>query len=107
MNITSCVAFFDIKIKYKKNVQTYSECFRQSDPTITQINLYWDIALRSVCAEIFIIYFKFVMESRGRVFNGELYAQRLQKLIYLHLFTDFFMKISLHSSEQIASWNSL
>ena len=34
----------------------------------------------------------------GRVFNGELYAQKLQKLIYLHLSSDCFMKISLHSS---------
>ena len=30
-----------------------------------------------------------------------LVAQGLQKLIYLHLFTDCFMKISLQSSEQI------
>ena len=30
----------------------------------------------------------------GRVLNGELYAQRLQKLIYFHLPTDCFMKIS-------------
>ena len=30
----------------------------------------------------------------GRVLNGECYAQRLHKLIYLHLFTDCFMKIS-------------
>ena len=28
--------------------------------------------------------------THGRVFNGELYAQRLHKLIYLHLFTDCF-----------------
>ena len=33
--------------------------------------------------------------TRGSVLNGELCAQRLQKLIYLHLFTDCFMKISL------------
>ena len=33
--------------------------------------------------------------TRGRMFNGELYAERLQMLIYLHLFTDCFMKISL------------
>ena len=37
--------------------------------------------------------------TSGRVFNGELYAQRLQKLIYLHLLTGWFMKISLQSSE--------
>ena len=43
--------------------------------------------------------FKLVLESRGRVLNGELYAQILQKLIYLHLFTNCFMKISLQSSE--------
>ena len=30
--------------------------------------------------------------------NENLYAQRLQKLIYLHLPTDCFMKISLHST---------
>ena len=28
--------------------------------------------------------------------NGERYAQRLRRLIYLHLSTDCFMKISLH-----------
>ena len=34
-------------------------------------------------------------------------TQRLQKLIYLNLFTDCFMKISLQSSEQVclSSWN--
>ena len=36
--------------------------------------------------------------TRGRMLNGELYAQRLQKLIYLHLPTDCFMKISLQST---------
>ena len=39
--------------------------------------------------------------TRGRVLNGELYVQRLQKLIYLCLFTDCVMKISLQSSEHI------
>ena len=39
--------------------------------------------------------------TRGRVLNGELYAQRFQKLLYLHLFSDCFMKISPQSSEQI------
>ena len=38
--------------------------------------------------------------ASGRVVNWELYAQRLQKLIYLHLLTGCFMKISLQSSEQ-------
>ena len=33
--------------------------------------------------------------TSGRVLNGELYAQRLQKLMYLYLSTDCFMKISL------------
>ena len=37
--------------------------------------------------------------TRGRVLNGELYAQRLHKLIYLHLLTGCFMTISLQSSE--------
>ena len=36
--------------------------------------------------------------TRGGVLNGELYAQRLQK--YLYLFTDCFMNISIQSSEQ-------
>ena len=40
-------------------------------------------------------------ESRGRMLNGELYAQRFQKLIYLHLFTECFVKISLQSLWQI------
>ena len=31
--------------------------------------------------------------TRGRVLSGELYAQILQKWIYLHLPTDCFMKI--------------
>ena len=39
--------------------------------------------------------------ARGRVLNAELCAQRFQKLIYLHVFTDCFMKISPQSSEQI------
>ena len=39
--------------------------------------------------------------TRGRVLNGELYAQRFQTLIYLHLFTDCFLKISPQYSEQI------
>ena len=34
---------------------------------------------------------------RGGVLNGELYALRLQKLIYLHLSTDCFMNIFLQS----------
>ena len=38
--------------------------------------------------------------TSGRVLNGELYAQRLQKLTYLYLLTGCFMKISLQSSEQ-------
>ena len=36
----------------------------------------------------------------SHVLNGEFYAQRYQKLIYLHLFTECFMKISLKWSEQ-------
>ena len=39
--------------------------------------------------------------TRGRVLNGELYAQRLHKLIYLCLSTECFMKISFHFSGQI------
>ena len=31
---------------------------------------------------------------------GGCYAQRIQKLIYLHLFTDCFVKVSPHSTEQ-------
>ena len=33
--------------------------------------------------------------------SGELYARRLQNLIYRYLFTDCSMKISLQSSEKI------
>ena len=32
--------------------------------------------------------------TSGRVLNGELSAQRFQKLFHLHIFTDCFMKIS-------------
>ena len=39
------------------------------------------------------------LESLVSVLNGELYAQRLMKLIYLNLFTGCFMKISLRPSE--------
>ena len=39
--------------------------------------------------------------TRGRVFYGDLYAQRFQKLIYLHLLTDCLIKISPQSLEQI------
>ena len=44
--------------------------------------------------------------TSGRVLNGELYAQRLQKLIYLHLLTGCFMKICLQSSEKTA-WKQM
>ena len=37
----------------------------------------------------------------GRVLNGELYTQRLHKLIYLCLSTECFMKISFYFSGQI------
>ena len=41
------------------------------------------------------MFFKYVLESHVvECFNGVLYPQRFQKLIYLHLFTDCFMKIS-------------
>ena len=33
--------------------------------------------------------------------------QRLQKLIYLKLFTDCFMKISVHSSEGSDEWREI
>ena len=39
--------------------------------------------------------------TRGIVLNGERYAQRLEKLIYLYLFTDCSMPISSQSSKQI------
>ena len=32
--------------------------------------------------------------THGRLLNGQIYAQRFQKLVYLHLFTDYFMKFS-------------
>ena len=34
--------------------------------------------------------------TRGRVLNAELYAQRLQKLIYLHLSTDCRMTVNTY-----------
>ena len=37
--------------------------------------------------------------TSGRVLNGEFYAQRLQKLVYLHLLAGCFRKSSLQSSE--------
>ena len=43
----------------------------------------------------------------ARVLNGELYAQRLHKLIYLNLFTDCFTNISLHSSEPFDEWKDV
>ena len=51
---------------------------------------------------LFIFYAIYIIQNcpvitRGRVLNGNLYAQRLQKLIYLHLPTDCFMKISFQS----------
>ena len=39
--------------------------------------------------------------TRGRVLNGELYTQRLHKVIYLCLSTKCFMKISFYISGQI------
>ena len=39
--------------------------------------------------------------TRGRVLNGELYAQILQKLIYLNLSTECFMKIGVYRKMQI------
>ena len=62
----------------------------------------WDAVQKCILSVIHIIQ-RCSGITRGRVLNGELYAQRLQKLIYLHLFTDCFMKISLQSSEQIYS----
>ena len=44
--------------------------------------------------------------TSDRVLNGVLYAQRLQKLIYLYLLTGCFMKISLQLSEQIFNRHS-
>ena len=38
--------------------------------------------------------------THGRLLKGELYAQKFQKLIYLHLFTDCFMKFSPQLLEQ-------
>ena len=48
-----------------------------------------------------VILFNGVVESRGRVLTGELYAQRFQKLIYLHVFTDCYIKISPQSLERV------
>ena len=45
--------------------------------------------------------------THGRVFNGEHYAQRLQKLIYLHLSRDCFMKISLQPTVGPVDWREI
>ena len=45
--------------------------------------------------------------TRGRVLNGELYALRLQMLIYLHLSTNCFMKISLQPMVGPADWKEI
>ena len=56
--------------------------------------------LQNYCQAIYYtsrgIYLKCRLESHvvSRVFSGELYTQRFRKLIYLHLFTNCFMKIS-------------
>ena len=45
--------------------------------------------------------------TRGWEVNGELYAQRLQKLIYLHLSRDCFIKISLKSTWPYNLYNNI
>ena len=45
--------------------------------------------------------------TSGRVLNGELYAQRLQKLIDLYVYRDCFIRISLKSSEQSSEKKSV
>ena len=53
--------------------------------------------------------------TRGRVINEELYAQRFHRLIHLHLFTEYFMKILSSSIGKVLTieekcsriWNSL
>ena len=51
--------------------------------------------------------------TRGRVLNGEVNTQRLQKLIYPHIFTNCFKKISprtlcvFRRIEEKSSLNSL
>ena len=62
--------------------------------------------IHMACPEVLKMYYINIIQlcsemtcSRG--LNGELSTQRLQKLIYLHLFGECLMKISLRSSEQI------
>ena len=43
----------------------------------------------------------YILELHGRVLNGDLFEQRFQKLIHLHLFIDCFMKISPQTSAQL------
>ena len=40
--------------------------------------------------------------TSGRVLNGELYAQRLEKLIYLHLLTGCFMRFLFNPWSKIS-----
>ena len=38
--------------------------------------------------------------THGKVLNGEDYAHRIQKLIYVHLLIELLPKVSVHSPEQ-------
>ena len=62
-----------------------------TDSTALMVYMYWTDHMVQIYSGI----------TCGRVLIGELYAQILQKLINLYLFTDCFMKISLQSSEQL------
>ena len=71
-------------------LQTYSDLKIAWTPMQISVIDVWRIAIFSHIIQIY------PGITRGRVLKGEFYAQRLQKLIYLYLFTDCFMKISLH-----------
>ena len=92
-------------------------------PFIPHVHKYSFVEQSTICDSR--KYLNFIIQlcsgiMHGRVLNGELYAHKLQKLIYVHLFTDCVMKISLQSLEQTysscvfvpmirakSSWNSL
>ena len=77
--------------------------------SLLQMEVFISAAVQ-VCLHLFLPYTKYRIKNymiqicsgitSGRVLNGKLYAQRLHKLISLHLLTCCFMKISLQSSEQ-------
>ena len=74
-----------------------------SDYKHAHLHLLYDITLYHIILSYIVLYYIIQLCSGitcGRMLNGELYARRLKKLIYLHV-QNCFMKISLQAWEQI------